>query len=161
MIYFTSFVFTLLLAHIARAVPACGDVLSSQKMYDTTYEDTEQLVVATYKVTWDATYDNAKGSTNSVACSNLTPKYPHFNSFPDFPFLGGAHDVHFNSPNCAKCWKLTETKTHRFIYFTAIDASASFNIGKRAFTVLNGGTIGNGTLQAEATPVAGHFCGFK
>src|SRR6266852_9141746 len=140
MIYFTSFVFTLLLAHVARAVPACGDVASSQDMYDS-----EQPLLATYKVTWDATYDNPNGNTNSVACSNgpngLAPKYPHFKNFPDFPYLGGAFDTKFGSPNCGKCWKLTNQKTHRSIYFTAIDAAGDgFNIGKKAFIALNGGT---------------------
>ena len=157
MIYFTSFIFTLLLAHVARAVPACGDVASSQEVYDS-----EEPLLATYKVTWDATYDNPKGKTTSVACSNLAPIVPYFKDFPDFPYLGGAFDVKFGSPNCGKCWKLTDKKTHRFIYFTAIDAtSPGFNIGKKAFIDLNGGTVGAGTLEAEAIAVPKHFCGFK
>jgi hypothetical protein len=161
MIYFTSFIFTLLLAHIARAAPACDDVASSQVLYNTP----EQPFLATYKVTWDATYDNPNGNTNGVACSNgphgLAAKYPHFKNFPDFPYLGGAFDTKFGSPNCGKCWKLTHTKTKHFIYFTAIDAAGGgFNIGKKAFTVLNGGTVGSGTLDADAVSVAGHFCGF-
>jgi len=159
MIYFTTFIFTLLLSHIARAVPACGDVASPQELYDT------EPLLATYKVTWDATYDNPNGNTNTVACSNgphgLAGKYPLFDDFPDFPYLGGAFDVKFGSPNCGKCWKLTVKKTGRFIYFTAIDAAGSgFNIGKSAFIALNGGTVGSGTLDAEAISVAGHFCGF-
>jgi hypothetical protein len=161
MIYFTSFIFTLLLAHVARAVPACDGVASSQVLYD----DTEQPFAPIYhKVTWDATYDNPNGNTNGVACSNgphgLAAKYPLFRDFPDFPFLGGAFDTKFGSPNCGKCWRLTDTTSKRFIYFTAIDASGSFNIGKHAFIVLNGGTLGSGTLDAEAVPVPGHFCGF-
>jgi hypothetical protein len=164
MINFTSFVFTLLLVHVARAIPACGDVASPQGLYDM-YDD-EQLVFATNKVTWDATYDNPNGNTDSVACSNgpngLAPRYPHFKSFPDFPYLGGAFDVKWGSPNCGGCWKLTNTKTHRTIYFTAIDAAGvGFNIGKKAFIALNGGTVGAGTLEAEAVSVPRHFCGFK
>jgi hypothetical protein len=161
MIYFTSFIFTLLLAHVARAVPACDDVASPQVLYD----DIEQPL-AIYKVTWDSVYDNPEGSTDKVACSNgphgLVAKYPHFKNFPDFPHLGGAFDVKWGSPNCGKCWKLTEKKSKRFIYFTAIDATKSgFNIGKKVFIELNGGTVGAGTLEAEAVSVAGHFCGFK
>jgi hypothetical protein len=157
MIYFTTFIFTLLLSHIARAAPACVDVASHQELYNT-----EPL---TYKVTWDATYDNPSGNTDSVACSNgpngLAGEYPYFNDFPDFPYLGGAFDTKWGSPNCGKCWKLTDTQTGRWIYFTAIDAAGvGFNIGKHAFIVLNGGTVGNGTLEAEAVSVAGHFCGF-
>src|SRR5258708_2487430 len=141
MIYFTSFVFTLLLAHVARAVPAFGDVSPPREL---SYEQ------PSYKVTWDATYDNPEGNTNSVACSNgpygLADKYPHFKNFPDFPYLGGAFDTKFDSPNCGKCWKLINHKTRRIIYFTAIDAAGSgFNIGKEAFIDLNGGEIGAGT----------------
>jgi hypothetical protein len=161
MIYFTTLIFTLLLSHIARAVPACGDVASPEDVYDT-YD--EELVLATYTVTWDATYDNPDGSTNGVACSNgphgLAGTYPNFDDFPDFPYLGGAYDTKWGSPNCGKCWKLTNTQTGRWIYFTAIDASGSFNIGKHAFIALNGGTVGGGTLDAEAQPVPRHFCGF-
>ena len=158
MIYFTSFIFTLLLAHIARAAPACDDVASPQVFDD-------ELALATYKVTWDATYDKPEGSTYSVACSNgphgLAEKYPHFKNFPDFPHLGGAFNVKWGSPNCGKCWKLSDKKSKRFIYFTAIDATGSgFNIGKRAFIQL-GGSIEAGTLEAEAISVPAHFCGFK
>jgi hypothetical protein len=158
MIYFTTFIFTLLLSHIARAAPGCGDVASPQELYDMEY-------LPTYKVTWDATYDNPNGNTNSVACSNgphgLASRYPHFKNFPDFPYLGGAFDVKWGSPNCGKCWKLFDKKTHRSIYIRAIDAAGTgFNIGKHAFIALNGGTVGGGTLEAEAIPVPGHFCGF-
>jgi hypothetical protein len=166
MIYFSTFILTLLLSHIARAMPACGDVASPEDVYDTcdTYED--ELVFAHHKVTWDAAYDNPNGNTNTVACSNgphgLAGTYPLFKDFPDFPHIGGAHDTKRGSKNCGKCWKLTDKKTGRWIYFTAIDATKhGFNIGKKAFIALNGGTVGDGTLEAEAQSVAGHFCGFK
>ena len=144
-------------------MPACGDVASPEDQYDM-YN--EELVLATYKVTWDATYDNPNGNTDSVACSNgphgLASKYPHFKNFPDFPRLGGAFDTKWGSDNCGKCWKLTDKKTKRWIYFTAIDAAGGgFNIGKKAFIALNGGTVGAGTLEAEAiASVPSHFCGF-
>ena len=163
MIYFTTFIFTLLLTHIARAVPACDDVASPKELYDPTYND-GQFGLPIYKVTWDATYDNPNGNTNSVACSNgphgLSGTYPLFEDFPDFPYLGGAFNTKWGSPNCGKCWKLTDTQTGRWIYLTAIDAAGTgFNIGKHAFIELNGGTLGSGTLEAEAVPVPGHFCG--
>ena len=104
MIYFTTLIFTLLLSHIARAMPACGDVASPEDVYDT-YDD--ELILATYKVTWDATYDNPNGNTNGVACSNgphgLAGAYPKFHNFPDFPYLGGAFDTKWGSANCRKC----------------------------------------------------------
>ena len=165
MIYFTTFIFTLLLSHIARAVPACDDAASPEELYDLTNDDVQQPLMATYKVTWDATYDNPSGNTNGVACSDgpygLAGTYPHFHNFPDFPHLGGAFDTKWGSSNCGKCWKLTNKKTGRWIYFTAIDAAGGgFNIGKKAFIALNGGTVGAGTLDAEAISVPGHFCGF-
>ena len=162
MVYFTTFISTLLLAHIACAVPACGDAASPQELYHTTFDD-DPLV---YKVTWDATYDNSNGDTDSVACSNgpygLASSYPHFKNFPGFPYIGGAFDIKWGSPNCGKCWKLTETNTHRSIYITAIDSVApgdGFNVGKHAFIALNGGTVGSGTLEAEAIPVPIFLCG--
>jgi len=162
MIYFTTLIFTLLLSHIARAMPTCDDVASPEDQYDAYHDD--ELVLATYKVTWGATYDNPNGNTLGVACSNgphgLADTYPKFHDFPDFPFLGGAFDTKWGSSNCGKCWKLTDKKTHRWIYFTAIDAAGGgFNIGKKAFIALNGGTVGEGTLDAEATSVSRHFCG--
>jgi hypothetical protein len=166
MIYFTAFIFifTLLLAHIARPVPACGDVASPEELFDTYDDDSEQLVLASYKVTWDAKYDNPDGNTNDVVCSDgLAGIYPQFKNFPDFPYLGGAFDTHWGSSNCGKCWRLSNHQASRAIYFTAIDAAGGgFNMGKKAFIALNGGgTVGSGTLDAEAQSVAGHFCGFK
>jgi len=163
MIYFITLLFTLLLSHIVRAMAACDDVASPEDVFDT-YD--EELILASYKVTWDATYDNPSGNTMGVACSNgpygLAKTYPHFKNFPDFPYLGGAYDTKWGSSNCGKCWKLTNKKTGRWIYFTAIDAAGGgFNIGKKAFIALNGGTVGAGTLDAEAISVPRHFCGFK
>ncbi|KAF8489422.1 Cerato-platanin [Russula emetica] len=162
MIYFTTFIFTLLLSHIARAVLACGDAASPQELYDT-----EQPNLATYKVTWDDTYDNPNGNTDSVACSNgqwgLDGAFPQFKDFPIFPYIGGAFDIKWDSPNCGKCWKLTNPQTGRRIYLTAIDAARAartgFNISKHAFIALNGGTVGSGTLEAKAIVAHDDRCG--
>ncbi|KAN0126469.1 SnodProt1 [Russula decolorans] len=132
MIYFTTLIFTLLLSHIARAMPAFS---------------------------WNSKYDDPNGNTNSVACSNFAGTYPYFRNFPDFPYIGGSYDTKRGS-NCGKCWKLSYKG--RSIYFTAIDGYGDgYNIGKRAYTALYGGTGGSGSLDAEAQSVAGHFCGFK
>jgi Cerato-platanin len=162
MIYFTTFIFALFLSHIARAVPACGDAISFDDLYDT-YGVVD---LVPHEVSWSAKYDDPNGDTSGVACSNgphgLAPKYPHFKNFPDFPYIGGAFDTKFGSPNCGKCWKLTNQKTHKSIYFTAIDGTGDgFNIGKKAFIALNGGSVGSGKLDAESQSVPGHFCGFK
>jgi hypothetical protein len=158
MIYLSSFVFTLLLAHTARAVPACGDVAPSR----VTYGDTAQTVFAPieYKVTWDNVYDNPNGKTKEVACENLDKKYPIFKDFPNFPHIGGAFDITFDNSNCRKCWNLTDTKTKKHIYLTAIDGDkVGFNIAKEAFIAL-GGNPDAGTLEATAFPVTADHCGF-
>jgi cerato-platanin len=172
MIYFTTLILTLLFAHIARAVPGCGDDSYSEEVYDTTYdtyddgqvEDAFPGLSAHVKVTWDATYDNPHGNTLGVACSNgphgLAAKYPHFKNFPGFPYLGGAFDTKWGSEHCGRCWKLVHKKTGDHIFITVIDASGpgTFNIAKHAFKKLNGGTVGAGTLEAVAHPVSPHPC---
>jgi hypothetical protein len=147
MVYFTTFIFTLLLAHIAHAVPACGDVASPEDMYDH-----KQVVVLddTSKVTWSDIYDTSNASTAAVTCSNFAVKYPTFGNFPDFPNLGAAFDIKQNPSNCGKCWKLTNQKSGRLIYFFA----------KSVFTKLSGGTVDPPILYAIAESVPLNFCGF-
>jgi hypothetical protein len=171
MIYFTTFIFALLLSHIARAVPACGDAASPEDLYDPTYDDVQEpidLLVTSYKVGWDGKYDKKHGDTKSVACANpphgYAHRYPHFKDFPDFPYIGGAFDVKHGSPNCGKCWKLHDKKTNKSIHLTAIDHAGhgkGFIISKEAFEKLNGGSVGSGELEAEAKEVPASVCGFK
>jgi hypothetical protein len=163
MIYFTTFIFTLLLAHIARAVPGCADVASPENMYDPMY-DSEQLVLATQNATWDPNYDDPNGDTRSLACSFLYPGYPHFHNFPDFPYIGGAFDIiGHNDFNCSKCWKLTDPRTHKFIYLLAIDKSKpgfGFVLSKEAFMALTGGPLVPPTLEVDYVPVPPYLCNF-
>lgn len=172
MIYFTTFILTLLLSHIAQAIPACGDDASTEDLYDPnpTYADAQHALptaaIAVYPVTWSSKYGDRNGSTSNVTCSNgphgLEPLYPHFGNFPNFPYIGGAFNIKWGSPNCGECWHLTNVKNHKSIYFTAIDtATVGFILSKPAFILLNGGTLGSGKLEAEAGLVPRHFCGFK
>jgi hypothetical protein len=167
MIYFITFILTLLFSNIARATPACGDVASPEKLYDPKYADAQHaLPIVVYNVTWSSKYDNRNGSTNNVSCSNgphgLAPLYPHFRNFPGFPSIGGAFNIKWGSPNCSECWNLTHLGTHKSISFTAIDtATTGFNLSRESFIVLNGGKLGSGTLQAEAKLIPRHYCGFK
>ncbi|KAI0270850.1 Cerato-platanin, partial [Russula aff. rugulosa BPL654] len=113
--------------------------------------------------TYDATYDNPSGSLNGVACSNgangLVTNYATFGDLPTFPFIGGAPGVVWNSPYCGGCWKLTSTTTGESIIYTAIDSSSGFNIAQDAFVEINGGQIGQGTLEVAAEPVPRYLCG--
>ena len=158
MIYFTTFIFTLLLSHIARAVPACGDDASPKGLYDPTYDDVQQPIQPPHhhKITWDRKYDHRHGDTKSVTCSHLAHRYPHFKDFPQFPNIGAAFDIH-GPPHCGKCWKLHHK--NKSISLTAIDhAAKGFKISKEAFEKLNGGP---GTeFEARAERVADSVCGF-
>ena len=148
MIFSTTFALALLLlTHVAHALPSAD---SSKRLTP---------VLATY----DATYDNRNGSLNGVACSNgangLVTEYPTFGSLPSFPNIGGAPGVTWNSPKCGSCWKLTSTTTGAYLIYTAIDSSSGFNIAEDAFKVINGGQIGQGTLEVDAQPVPRYLCG--
>lgn len=118
----------------------------------------------TLKATFDTTYDNKNGSLNSVACSNgangLVGRFPTFGDVPSFPFIGGAFDIVWNSPNCGGCWSLTNAATGVSIHITAIDtAGAGFNIAQEAFVQLNGGQIGQGVVDVVGTKVSPSVCG--
>ena len=118
----------------------------------------------TLRATFDTTYDNKNGSLNSVACSNgangLVARFPTFGDVPTFPFIGGAFDVVWNSPNCGGCWTLTNPATSVSINFTAVDAAGvGFNIAQEAFVRLNGGEIGQGVIDVVASKVSPSVCG--
>ena len=121
-------------------------------------------VSSSLRATYDTTYDNKDGSLNGVACSNgpngLAARFPTFGDVPSFPFLGGAFDVVWNSPNCGSCWNLTNTATGVSISLTAVDsAGAGFNIAQEAFEKLNNGQIGQGVLDVIANKISPSFCG--
>ena len=166
MIYFSTFILTLLLSHIARAMPACGDV-ASPELYDPSHADAQHaLPIVVYDVTWTTKYDNRNGSTLNISCSTgphgFAHRYPHFKDFPNFPYIGGAFNIKRGSPNCGECWRLTHLRTKKSILFTAIDtATTGFNISEKSFNVLNGGLLGSKTLKATAALVPRELCGFR
>ncbi len=164
MIYFTTFILTLLLSHIARATPACDDVAPPEELYDPTFADAQgaqHAIVAPYNVTWSGYYDNPNGDTKKVVCNGLARRYPHFKNFPDYPYIGGVFNIKKGSQNnCGECWRLTYARSKRSVYITAIDSDTNhgFNISKTAYNVLSGGLKGSKSLLAEATPAPPHFC---
>ena len=114
------------------------------------------------EITFSNFYDNGSLSTNNVACSNLTPKYPTLGSFPTFPNIGGAFAVSgFDSPECGSCWKITDPQTDVTIFVTAIDtAGVGFDLSFEAFNTLTNGTgIGPGSAKAIAYQVDASECG--
>ena len=171
MIYFTTFILTLLLSHIARAVPACGDAASPEELYDPTYADAQAaehaLPIIVYNVTWSSKYDDKNGDTKKTACPSLAKRYPHYHNFPHYPYIGGAWNIKRSkggdSEYCGTCWNLTTLKSHRAIYVTVMDSAKAnyYNISKEAYTKLSGGKLGNGTLQATAKQVLPKYCNPK
>ncbi|KAF8470406.1 SnodProt1 [Russula ochroleuca] len=124
----------------------------------------QPIAPSTLRATYDTTYDNKSGSMNGVACSNgpngLAARFPTFGDIPSFPFIGGAFDVVWNSPNCGSCWNLTNMATGVSISLTAVDsAGAGFNIAQEAFEKLNDGQIGAGVLDVVANKISPAVCG--
>lgn len=162
MIYLTTFFLTLILTHVARALPrGCHDQIPPQIDTDQqgfTFDDIQPFPL---KVTWDQTFDNPSGSTNGVACSDgqngLASKYPTFGSFPYFPNIGGAYDIVWNSTNCGSCWFIYNPANHQWVYITGIDtAGHGFNIAKGAFQKL--GDVNAGSLVVDAWKVSPSPC---
>ena len=90
----------------------------------------------------------------------MVARFPTFGDVPTFPFIGGAFDVVWNSPNCGGCWTLTNPATSVSINFTAVDAAGvGFNIAQEAFVRLNGGEIGQGVIDVVASKVSPSVCG--
>jgi hypothetical protein len=114
------------------------------------------------RAVFDGTFDNPTYSLNNVACSNgvngLAAKYPTFNKIPNYPYVGGAFDVTWNSPNCGGCWSITNPANGASIYVTAVDSAGhGFNLGTAAFNVLTGGQ--KNPIDVVATKVAPSNCG--
>ncbi len=164
MIYFTTFILTLLLSHIARATPACGDLVTPEELYDPTYADAqaaEHATLAVYNVTWSSYYDKPNSDTKKVVCHD--PKYPHFKSYPDYPYIGGVFNIKKPSHNgCNECWKLTYgKKTKKSVYIRGVnsDTNHGFNISHTAYKALTGGS--SKSVHAEAAPAAPSYCAHK
>ncbi len=162
MIYFTTFILTLLLSHIARATPACGDVASPEELYDPMYADARAaqhaLPIPVYDVVWSNRYDDPNGATKNVACWSLLRHALHFKDFAHFPYIGGAFNIKQGSQyNCGQCWQLTNGKTKKVIYIVIIDTvtNGGFNISKTAYNALCGGSKCPSVEAIQALP---RFC---
>ena len=140
-----SFALALLVTQVAHALPQGGSPPPSP-----------------LRAAFDGTFDNPSYSLNNVACSNgdngLAAKYPTFSKIPSYPYVGGAFDVAWNSPNCGGCWKITNPANGQSIFMTAVDSAGhGFNLGTDAFKVLNGGV--KNTIDVVATKVPRSYCG--
>jgi hypothetical protein len=116
------------------------------------------------RATYDPTFDNSAGSMNGVACSNgpngLASRFPTFGSVPSFPFIGGAFDVQWNSPNCGACWNITNPTLGTSVHIVAIDTSGvGFNLARQVFSELNDGNVDAGVIEVTATKIAPSVCG--
>ncbi|KAI9511711.1 Cerato-platanin-domain-containing protein [Russula earlei] len=116
------------------------------------------------RATFDAAFDGPSLSLDNVACSNgpngLLSRFPTLGDVPSFPFVGGAFDVAWNSPNCGACWNVTNPATGVWIALTAVDTSgAGFNIAEEVFKKLSGGQVDQGVLDVVASKVSPSVCG--
>ena len=119
---------------------------------------------STPRAAFDSTFDNPARSVSNVACADgangLAAKYPTFSTIPSYPYIGGAWDVAWNSPNCGGCWRITNPKNGASIYMTAVGAAGhGFNLGTAAFNALNGGQ--KTTIDVVATKVPRSYCGIQ
>lgn len=116
----------------------------------------------TETASFDNTFDNAGGSTDTVACSNLDSQFPDFGSFPTFPNIGGAFAISgFGSAECGSCWQLTFPGTGNTIFVTAIDhTDDGFNLSEAALnTLTNGQAEQDGRVNVTAEQVDASNCG--
>jgi len=171
MIYLTTFILALFFTHIARALPqACHDSFSPESSTPDLYDDEQYTfpmkdpIPAHLHATHDKKYDDAHGLTKDVVCSDgpngLAKRYPRFGDFPHYPYIGGVHDLAWNSPNCGACWKLTNFKNNVSISFIAIDHAAhGFTLSGPAYRKLGGGKTGKDGVEVEGHKVPHSVCG--
>jgi Cerato-platanin len=161
MIFPTTFIVALFLAHIARAVPqACHDA--------TTHESSSTLdgqynlagpgpVIPTYKAFFNSVYDNGNNPLTLVACANLIGKFPKFKDVPLFPNIGAAPNTTLGSKRCGALWKITNKANKQSIHFTSIDdATAGFVLSLETYEKL-GGKLAIGHVEVEAE-ILHEFC---
>ena len=160
MIFSITSIFALLL-HIARAVPGCGNAAPPKDLYDTTYDDVQQVISPhisppiLYTVTWNSKYDNRSGNTKTLTCSNLALTYPLFGDLPNFPFIGASFSV-TPGVNCGLCMGLSNPETQKSIAVYFVDyVPVNITISEEAFNML-GGT--GSSLEAAYYPVNPSLC---
>jgi len=108
-------------------------------------------------------FDASNGSMDTVACSNgvngLEMEFPTFGDVPSFPFIGGAYDIVWNSPNCGSCWNITNPATGLSINMTAINvAGVGFNIAQSAFANLTNGDTDVDEIEVVANKLSATPC---
>ena len=106
-------------------------------------------------------FDNPNGPMDTVACSNgLDRDFPTFGNVPSFPFIGGAYDVVWDSPNCGSCWSITNPATGVSIQMTAIDISGvGFTLSLKAFADLANGDTSIPLIDVVANNLSTTPCG--
>ena len=158
MIFPTTFIVALFLAHIARAVPqACHDPTTheSSSTLDGQYNLAGPgLVIPTYKAFYNQVYDNGDNPLMLTACASLIGKFPKFKDVPHFPDIGAAPN---GSKHCGALWKITNKANKKSIQFTSIDdATAGFVLSLQTYEKL-GGNVWDGHVDVEAE-ILHEFC---
>ena len=156
MIYFTTFIFTLLLSHIACALPGCGDAAPPEDLYEPTYDDVQEPLFTNYPVEWDKKYDGGNHDTKNLSCAH---RYPHYKNIPHYPYIGGASFIR-PGPSCSRCWKLHNKKTNKTVSVSVVDHASppGFKVSKKVYDDL-GGKPGK-KMEVEGNMVPRSVCGF-
>jgi hypothetical protein len=158
MIFPTTFIVALFLAHIARAVPqACYDPTPDES--SSTLDGQYNLagpgpVIPTYKAFYNSEYGHGDNPLTLTACASLAAKYKTFKDVPHFPDIGAAPN---GSKHCAAIWEITNKATKKSVQFTSIDeASAGFVLSFKTYEKL-GGKLATGHVDVEAK-IVHEFC---
>jgi hypothetical protein len=165
MIYFTTFILALFFTHIARALPqGCNDP-TPDLYHNAQYKPPGPIPPGKPRLhaTRDKKYDDPRGQTKHVTCADgkngLAKKYPKFSDFPEYPFIGGVHNLNPHSDNCGACWKLTNKKTNASVSFIAIDNAAhGFTLSGPAYKKLGGDKAGKDGVEVEGHKVPHSDC---
>ena len=139
MIFPIALIATLFLTQIARAVPqACYYPTSPEP---STPEEQFLVTAPIYTAKHDKEFDKADQSVTEVACSEFAGRFPTFEDFPFFPYIGGAYETTKNSSHCGAVWKIAnKDNSSRWIHFISIDNAVgdSFSLSGAAYYQLGG-----------------------
>ena len=143
MILLTTFIATLFLTEIARAVPqACQYSISPQSSTPEGYFRSPTIYTAKH----DSKFDQGNGKLSSTSCldSELAKDYPRFKEVPFFDKIGGAFKTPSNKPSypCGTIWELTNAVNDNYTaFFVSIDSSdgPDFSLSDSVYKELGAG----------------------
>ena len=155
MILLTTFIATLFLTQIARAVPqACQYPISPQS--STPEGHYRSSTTVTYTAKKESKYDSEKGKLKKTSCaqSQLARDFPTFGEVPFFDKIGGALKTPTTIPlhPCGTIWELTNTVNNSFTAFVvSVDSAtgADFDVSSSVYKALGAGNASSLNVDAK------------